>query len=84
MKWLQAGLWLAVIVPALIQVLAVQWHRDLLQEWQKADRKRQTLQQEYSRLVLEKSTLTSHGRIDAEARRRLKMKDPDHTQVFQE
>ena len=51
MKWLQAGLWLAVIVSALIQVLAVQWHRDLLQEWQKADRKRQTLQQEYSRLL---------------------------------
>lgn len=84
MKLLQALLWLSVIATALVQVLAVQWHRDLMQEWQQTDQLRQTLRQEYSRLVLEKSTLTAHGRIDAEARRRLNMKDPDHTQVFQE
>ena len=84
MKLLQALLWLSVIASALVQVLAVQWHRDLMQEWQQTDQLRQTLRQEYSRLVLEKSTLTAHGRIDAEARRRLNMKDPDHTQVFQE
>lgn len=84
MKLLQALLWLSVIASALVQVLAVQWHRDLMQEWQQTDQLRQSLRQEYSRLVLEKSTLTAHGRIDAEARRRLNMKDPDHTQVFQE
>ncbi|TNC92035.1 cell division protein FtsL [Thalassolituus sp.] len=82
MSVLQGLLWSLVIISAVAQVSIVSWHRDLLQEWQKADRLRQELLQEQTRLVLEKSTLTAHGRIDTLARKRLGMKDPDHTQVF--
>ena len=83
MNYVQPVLWVAVIASALASVQVVQWHRDLMQMWQKTDQERQMLQQEYSRLVLEKSTLMANGRIDSEARKRLNMKDPDHTQVFQ-
>lgn len=82
MSVLQGILWGLVIISAVVQIGAVNWHRDLLQEWQKADRTRHELMQEHTRLVLEKSTLTAHGRTDTLARKRLKMKDPEHTQVF--
>lgn len=78
----RAMLWGAVLITAVLQLNVVTWNRDLLQVWQKADAERQVLAQEYSRLVLEKSTLTAHGRIDALARKRLGMQEPEHTQVF--
>ena len=78
----QGILWGVVILSAALQLGAVTWNRELLQVWQKADAERQQLAQEYSRLVLEKSTLTAHGRIDALARKRLGMKGPEHTRVF--
>ncbi|MEK9711743.1 MAG: cell division protein FtsL [Thalassolituus sp.] len=78
----QVVLWAAVLLTALAQINAVTWHRDLLKEWQKADAGRQQLTQEYSRLVLEKSTLMAHGRIDTLARKRLQMKEPEHTRIF--
>lgn len=75
-------LWALVVVSAVAQVQVVSWHRNLLQEWQGNDRTRHELAQEYTRLVLEKSTLTAHGRIDSLARKKLNMKEPEHTQVF--
>lgn len=78
----QGLLWGAVILSALIQINVITWHRDLLQAWQKADSQRQSLTQEHSRLLLERSTLMAHGRIDAQARKRLQMKEPEHTRVF--
>lgn len=78
----QAFLWGLVVFSAVVQVQAVSWHRDLLQEWQSADRTRHELAQEYTRLVLEKSTLTAHGRIDSLVRKKLNMTEPEHTQVF--
>ncbi|MEQ3693699.1 MAG: cell division protein FtsL [Alcanivorax sp.] len=75
-------LWMLVIISAVAQVQVVSWHRNLLQEWQGTDRTRHELLQENTRLVLEKSTLTAHGRIDSLARKKLDMKEPEHTQVF--
>ncbi|MDF1764699.1 MAG: cell division protein FtsL [Oleibacter sp.] len=82
MNWLQPLLWIAVVVTAIAQVSAVQSHRDLLQVWQQADATRQSLMQEHNRLVLEKSTLMSHSRIERQARKELHMQVPRHTQVF--
>jgi cell division protein FtsL len=82
MTWGSAVLWSAVLISAISQLSVVTWNRDLLQVWQKADAERQALAEEHSRLVLEKSTLTAHGRIDTLARKRLGMKEPEHTRVF--
>ena len=83
-SWFPPLLWLAVLVTAVAQLYTVQWHRGLMRDWQAEDQQRQSLIEEYSRLLLEKSTLASYGRIDRQARERLGMKDPKHTQVFQE
>ena len=82
MTWGSVVLWSAVLISAISQLSVVTWNRDLLQVWQKADAERQTLAEEYSRLVLEKSTLTAHGRIYTLARKRLGMKEPENTRVF--
>ena len=76
MTWGNSVLWGAVLISAISQLSVVTWNRDLLQVWQKADADRQALAEEHSRLVLEKSTLTAHGRIDTLARKRLGMKEP--------
>lgn len=77
-------LWVAVIASALTQVGVVQWHRDLLQVWQQEDAQRAQLQQDYTRLLLEKGALTAHGRIDQMARKELKMTEPEQVQVLPE
>lgn len=82
MTTMHGFLWSLVVVSAIAQVQAVSWHRDLLQEWQSADQKRHELTHDHTRLLLEKSTLTAHGRIDSLARKKLHMKEPEHTQVF--
>lgn len=80
----QALLWLAVLVSAVVQLYAVQWHRDLMREWQTEGARKTTLIEEQSRLLLEKSTLAAFGRIDRQARERLNMTDPEQIQVLQE
>ncbi len=81
--WLLTGLlWLAVVVSALVQIGVVNWQRDLIQVWQREDGRRAQLQEENSRLLLERSTLTAHGRIDQLARKKLNMTEPDKVQVL--
>ncbi|WP_430459955.1 cell division protein FtsL [Thalassolituus sp. LLYu03] len=75
-------LWGAVMASALVQINVVQWQRDLLQVWQQEDAKRERLQQEYTRLLLEKGALTAHGRIDQVARKQLNMTEPEQVQVL--
>ena len=75
-------LWLAVVMSALVQIDMVQWHRDLLQVWQKEDALRGKLQQDYTRLLLEKGTLTAHGRVDQLSRKLLDMTEPEQVQVL--
>ncbi|MDK2777195.1 MAG: cell division protein FtsL [Pseudomonadota bacterium] len=75
-------LWLAVLVSALVQIGVVNWQRDLIQVWQREDGRRAQLQEENSRLLLERSTLTAHGRIDQLARKKLNMTEPDKVQVL--
>ncbi|WP_225673909.1 cell division protein FtsL [Thalassolituus marinus] len=77
-------LWVAVVASALAQVGVVQWHRDLLQVWHLEDARRAGLQQDYTRLLLEKGALTAHGRIDQLARKELKMTEPEQVQVLPE
>lgn len=78
----QPLLWVAVIASALVQIGVVQWHRDMMQSWQVEDARRSRLQQEYTRLLLEKGALTAHGRIDQLARKQLNMTEPDQVQVL--
>lgn len=80
--WLAVLVWGLVVISALVQVLLVHWHRDLLGQWQTADSQRMRLVQEHSRLLLEQSTLTAHGRIDQQAREQLQMTEPEKTQVL--
>lgn len=75
--------WLSVLISALAQVAVVHWHRDLLQEWQVVNANMQVLRAEHTRLVLEKSALMAHGRIDLLARERLQMISPTQPQVLQ-
>ncbi|MCD8521117.1 MAG: cell division protein FtsL [Saccharospirillaceae bacterium] len=77
-----AILWLAVLISASAQIGVVHWHRTLLQVWQQDDALRLQLLQEHTRLLLEKSTLTAHGRIDQQARKQLNMTEPDNVQVL--
>lgn len=82
MRLLTGLLWLAVLVSALVQIGVVNWQRDLIQVWQREDGRRAQLQEENSRLLLERSTLTAHGRIDQLARKKLNMTEPDKVQVL--
>lgn len=75
-------LWLVVLVTALAQVAVSHQHRELLQRWQKEDARRLVLQQEYTRLILERGTLSAHGRLDQLARKQLNMTDPKQVQVL--
>jgi len=75
-------LWLAVVLSALLQIGIVHWQRSLMQHWAAEDSRRAQMQQEYSRLLLERGTLTSLGRIDQQARKKLNMTEPEQIQVL--
>lgn len=75
-------LWMLVLAVALAQVAISHQHRELLQRWQQQDAQRVALQQEYTRLLLELSTLGAHGRLDQLARKQLNMTDPEQVQVL--
>lgn len=76
------GLWVAVMLTAVVQVLCVHQQRQLLKEWQQQDVRRQQLQQEYSMLLLERGTLGAHNRLDRLARKQLNMIEPQGIQVL--
>ena len=75
-------LWSVLVLSALAQISVSHQNRQLLQQWQKQDAQRLALQQEYSRLLLERSTLGAHGRLDQLARKQLNMTDPTKVQVL--
>ncbi|WP_419811562.1 cell division protein FtsL [Bacterioplanoides sp.] len=77
------GFWLLVIVVAALQISQVHKHRGLLAQWQQLDKQRLALLQEHTRLLLEISTLTAHGRIDQQARKQLNMTEAADVQVWQ-
>ena len=79
---LRVFLWGMLVMSAVLQVLISHQHRDLMQQWQKQDAVRVQLQHEYSRLVLERSTLSAHNRLDQQARKRLQMTEPKQIQVL--
>ena len=76
-------LWLLVVVIAALQISQVHKHRGLLAQWQQLDQQRLELLQEHTRLLLEISTLTAHGRIDQQARKQLNMTEAQDVQVWQ-
>lgn len=75
-------LWLAVLVSAWVQVSLVNWHRELVKNWQTQEKESVSLHQEYTQLLLERSTLTAHGRLDQQARQRLNMQDATDIRVM--
>lgn len=80
--WLALGLWLLVVVSALMQIMAVYQYRQVLQQWQQQDAFRHALLLERTQLHLEISTLTSQGRVDQLARSQRAMIDPNDIQVL--
>lgn len=79
---LKAFLWLVLLMSALWQILVSHQHRQLMQTWQQQDSRRVKLQQEYTRLLLERSTLAAHNRLDRLARQQLNMTEPKQIQVL--
>lgn len=75
-------LWGAVLVSALWQVLVSHEQRQLLKEWQRQDAQRAHLQQEHSKLLLERGTLSAHNRLDRLARTQLNMTEPKEIQIL--
>ncbi|MEN9464016.1 MAG: cell division protein FtsL [Pseudomonadota bacterium] len=81
MKW-KVVLLLALVLSALWQISVAHEHRQLLQRWQQQDALRNNLQRQYSMLLLERSTLAAHNRIDRLARQELNMTEPKNIQVL--
>lgn len=75
-------LWCCVGGCAAAQIAASHWHRQLVNEWQLLEKQNLLLQQEYGRLILEKSALTAHGRVEQEARNKLNMAEPETLQIL--
>lgn len=74
--------WLLVMVLATLQVAATHWHRELVAKWQVSEHQRLVLEQNYGRLLLEKSALTAHGRVERIAVDKLNMMEPIDVQVI--
>lgn len=76
------GLWAVVVLSALLQIMVSHQQRQILQQWQKQEALSVELQREYSRLVLERSTISAPSRLDSIARQKLNMIDPQTIQVL--
>lgn len=76
-------LWVVLIACALVQIGVTHHHRQLLQQWQAQDELRIKQEKEHSKLLLERSTLGAHNRIDRLARDQLNMSEPQQIQVLQ-
>ena len=74
--------WLLVIITATGQVAATHWHRQLVANWQVSEHQRLNFEQEYGRLLLEKSALTAHGRVERIAKDKLHMMEAIDVQVI--
>jgi len=81
-KYLILAAWLIVVVLAAMQVAVTHWHRGLVSHWQSLEERQMSLQQEYGRLMLEKSALSAHGRVETVARKKLNMQEPESVQVL--
>lgn len=81
MRWAWV-LWGLMLITALTQILVSHQQRQLLKEWQQQDARRVQLQQEYSKLLLERGTLSAHNRLDQLARQQLGMTEPTEVQVL--
>ncbi|MBM95496.1 MAG: cell division protein FtsL [Oceanospirillaceae bacterium] len=79
---MNALVWFAVLVSALVQVGVSHWNRDLVGEWLALEAQQRELNQEQTRLLLEHSTLTAYGRIDQNARKQLDMIEPANIRVL--
>ena len=81
-RYLILAAWLVVVVLATVQVAVTHWHRDLVGRWQKIEEKQLSMQQEYGRLMLQRSALSAHGRVETVARKKLNMQEPEDIQVI--
>ncbi len=75
-------LWLVAIISATLQVSATHWHRQLVSDWQVSEHRHLVLGQDYGRLLLEKSALTAHGRVERIAKDKLQMIEAKDVQVI--
>jgi len=81
-RYLILAAWLVVVVLAAVQVAVTHWHRDLVGRWQKLEEQQLSMQQEYGRLMLQRSALSAHGRVETVARKKLNMQEPEDIQVI--
>ena len=71
------GLLLAVVVSAIGVVYTAHRSRELFRSLEQARRDQNEIQIEWRQLLLERSTLASHARVEAIADKELQMKLPD-------
>ena len=81
-RYLILAAWLLVVVLAAVQVAVTHWHRDLVSRWQKLEEQQLSMQQEYGRLMLQRSALSAHGRVETVAKKKLNMREPEDIQVI--
>ena len=81
-RYLILAAWLIVVVLAAVQVAVTHWHRDLVSRWQKLEEQQLSMQQEYGRLMLQRSALSAHGRVETVAKKKLNMQEPEDIQVI--
>lgn len=72
---------IASLLTAIAHIEFVHLNRKKVQLWQKQASLQIQLEQEYSRLLLEKNTLVSHARVDKLARRTLDFINPKQIRV---
>lgn len=80
-NYLLVVLVLAGLFSAIAQVEFIHLNRKKVQLWQKQMNLQVQLEQEYSRLLLEKNTLVSPARVDALAKRKLGLISPEKIRV---
>ena len=74
--------WLLVIALCAWQVAVVHDHRQRVAHWQSLEKQQLQLQQEFGRLMLERSALSALSRVERVAKDELNMQEPDDVQVI--
>ena len=81
MNWPLFGLFIVVVLSALGTTYVSHSNRQAFHQLQKELMNKNDLQVEWGQLLLQHSTLTAHGRIEAIAREQLGMEVPRRVQV---
>lgn len=84
-RWLTFGILLAALVASAVAIVVLRHEsRQLFAALQEAERERDQVRVEWSRLQLEQAWLADSGRVEREARETLDMRRPEEVQILVE